>query len=180
MTKRRMKQLSDMFRSELVDNVIPFWISHATDRQHGGFTTFLDRKGEILCSDKPMWVEGRIGWTLARLYNDLEKREEWLALSKHAIDFILAHGFDTDGRVFYSVTRDGRPLRKRRYLFAEIFAIMAFAEYGRAAGDARSLEKARSLMRFVQETAAKKWPAPGLSSRRSSRRRGPCAGTPCR
>jgi N-acylglucosamine 2-epimerase len=161
MTKRRMKQLSDMFRGELVDNIIPFWISHSTDRQHGGFTTFLDRKGDILCSDKPMWVQGRIGWTLSRLYNDLEKREEWLALAKHAIDFILEHGFDTDGRVFYSVTRDGRPLRKRRYLFAEIFAIMAFAEYGKAAGDLQSLEKAKSLMRVVQDVAARKWPAPG-------------------
>ena len=74
MTKRRMKQLSDMFRSELVDNIIPFWISHSTDRQYGGFTTFLDRKGDSCVPDKPMWVQGRIGWTLSRLYNDLEKR----------------------------------------------------------------------------------------------------------
>ena len=161
MTKRRMKQLSDDFRSELVNNIIPFWTEHATDREYGGFTTFLDRKGDILCTDKPMWVQGRIGWTLARLYNDLEKREEWLALSKHAIDFITKHGFDADGRVFYAVTRDGRPLRKRRYLFAEIFAIMAFAEYAKASGDRQSLETAKKLMRFVQETAAKRWPEPG-------------------
>jgi N-acylglucosamine 2-epimerase len=161
MTKRRMRQLSEMFRSELVNDNIPFWINHATDRQHGGFSTFLDRKGDVLCTDKPLWVQGRIGWLLARLYNDLEKREEWLTLSKHAVDFINARGFDTDGRVFYSVTRDGRPLRKRRYLFAEIFAIMAFAEYGKAAGDIASIEKAKSLMRFVQDVAARKWPAPG-------------------
>jgi len=161
MNARRMKQLSQQFRTGLVNETIPFWIDHATDREYGGFTTFLDRKGDILCPDKPMWVQGRIGWTLARLYSDLDKRQEWLALSKHAIDFIKKYGFDTDGRVFYSVTRDGRPLRKRRYLFAEIFAIMAFAEYGKAAGDADALETAKRLMRFVQELNARPWNRPG-------------------
>ncbi len=161
MTKGRMQQLSRDFRKALVEDTIPFWLTHAIDKEYGGITNFLDRKGNLLCSDKPMWIQGRVGWTMARLYNDLEKRPEWLAASRHALDFILAHGFDTDGRVFYSVTRDGRPLRKRRYLFAEIFAIMGFAEYGKAAGDAEFLQRAKKLMRFVQELNAKPWNAPG-------------------
>jgi N-acylglucosamine 2-epimerase len=37
--------------------------------------------------------------------------------------------------MFFTVTRDGRPLRKRRYVFSEMFASMAFAAYGAAAGD---------------------------------------------
>jgi N-acylglucosamine 2-epimerase len=161
MTNRRMRALSDGFRSSLVNDTIPFWLDHATDREFGGYTTFLDRKGAVLCPDKPMWVQGRIGWTTARLYNDLEKRPEWLAASKHAIDFISRYGFAPDGRVFYSVTRDGRPLRMRRYLFAEIFAIMAFAEYGRAAGDVQAVERAKALLRLVQDVNSRPWNAPG-------------------
>lgn len=161
MTGRRINELSAAFRAALLDDTIPFWLSHATDREFGGYTTFLDRTGKLLCPDKPLWVQGRMGWTMARLYNDLEKRDEWLAASRHAVDFIRAHGFDTDGRVFYAVTRDGRPLRKRRYLFAEIFAVMAFAEYGKASGDRESLETAKRLMRFVQELHARPWNEPG-------------------
>ncbi|MGA2975817.1 MAG: AGE family epimerase/isomerase [Spirochaetia bacterium] len=161
MTGRRINELSAAFRAALLDDTIPFWLSHATDREFGGYTTFLDRTGKLLCPDKPMWVQGRMGWTMARLYNDLEKRDEWLAASRHAVDFIRAHGFDTDGRIFYAVTRDGRPLRKRRYLFAEIFAVMAFAEYGKAAGDRESVETAKRLMRFVQELHARPWTEPG-------------------
>jgi N-acylglucosamine 2-epimerase len=157
MTKSRMQNLSRDFRSALVNDTIPFWLAHAIDKEYGGITNFLDRKGNILCSDKPMWIQGRVGWTMSRLYNDLEKKEEWLAASKHALDFIRAHGFDKDGRVFYSVTRDGRPLRKRRYLFAEIFAIMGFAEYARATGDSDALQTSRKLLRFVQELNAKPW-----------------------
>ncbi len=161
MNRRRLQSLSTAFRTALVEDTIPFWLDHCTDRTHGGFTTFVDRRGEVLCHDKPMWIQGRIAWTMARLYSDLEKRPQWLDASRHAVDFIKAHGFDTDGRVFYAVTREGKPLRKRRYLFAEIFAIMGFAEYGAAAADRESIEAAKRLMRFVQDVNARAPGTPG-------------------
>jgi N-acylglucosamine 2-epimerase len=37
--------------------------------------------------------------------------------------------------MFFTVTRDGRPLRKRRYVFSEMFAAMALAAWCAAAGD---------------------------------------------
>ncbi len=128
MDLNHMKELKKYFYDELVNDTMPFWMSHSTDREYGGFTTFLDRKGEILSTDKPMWVMGRITWILARLYNELEKREQWLELASHGVDFIRKYGFDEDGRMFYAVTRDGRPLRKRRYLFTETFGVIALAE----------------------------------------------------
>jgi len=151
MDLNRMKKLQEYFYDELVNDTMPFWINHATDREYGGFTTFLDRKGEILSPDKPMWVMGRITWLLARLYNELEKREQWLELAKHGVDFIKKYGFDGDGRMFYAVTRDGRPLRKRRYLFTETFSVIALAEYARASGDLESLELAKKLMDLIQD-----------------------------
>jgi N-acylglucosamine 2-epimerase len=51
--------------------------------------------------------------------------------------------------MFYTVTRDGRPLRKRRYLFTEAFGAMALSEYGIAAGDADAIERARTLYRRI-------------------------------
>jgi len=161
MKERRRRQLSEYFRHKLLTDTIPFWTSHAIDRTHGGFTTQLDRKGNILSGDKPMWVQGRFTWTLSRLYNSLERREEWLALAKHGIDFISRYGFDADGRVFFAVTRDGRPLRKRRYLFAEVFAVLAFAEYARASGDAQALARARQILSLIQTLAGRPWTEPG-------------------
>jgi N-acylglucosamine 2-epimerase len=176
MTHHRIEQLSTDFRSALLDDTIPFWLDHATDREYGGYMTFLDRKGEILCHDKPMWIQGRIGWIMARLYNDIEKRPEWLTASRHAIDFILAHGFDSDGRVFFLVSREGKPLRKRRYLFAEIFAIMAFAEYAKAANDAALLDRAKQLATFVQDVNARQWGDPGALEPKTDPRTRPMRG----
>ena len=107
MNKKRIQSLSEYFYTELTNNTMRFWIEHASDKEYGGFTTFLDRKGEILSPDKPMWVMGRISWVLSRLYNDLEHREEWLDLARHGIEFIRKYGFDKDGRMFYAVRRDG-------------------------------------------------------------------------
>jgi N-acylglucosamine 2-epimerase len=108
-----------------------------------------------------MWIQGRFTWMLSRLYDALEPRPEWLSLAKHGIDFIRAHGFDADGRVFFLVTRDGRLLRRRRYLFAEVFAILAFAEYARAARDPAALATARDLYALLRRVEATPWGEPG-------------------
>jgi N-acylglucosamine 2-epimerase len=149
MSPDRMKALSATYRDGLLNDTMPFWISHAIDRQSGGYLTALDRDGTVAHTDKAVWVQGRFAWLLATLYNTVERRPEWLELSKHGIDFINKHCFDTDGRMFFSVTRDGQPLRKRRYLFSETFAVIALAAYGQASGDDRYKRQALDLFRLI-------------------------------
>ncbi len=137
------------YRDGLLNDTIPFWFPRSVDRKHGGFLTAFGRAGEVLQTDKPVWAQGRFAWLLATLHNTVEPREDWLALARHGVDFLDAHCFDTDGRMFFSVTREGRPLRKRRYVCSEIFAVMAFAAYGAAAKDARRVLQALDLFKFA-------------------------------
>lgn len=60
---------------------------------------------------------------------------------KSCIDFIEAHCFDADGRMYFEVMEDGTPLRKRRYVFSEGFAAIAMSEYAIASGDHTYAEK---------------------------------------
>ncbi|KPK61747.1 MAG: hypothetical protein AMK73_07875, partial [Planctomycetes bacterium SM23_32] len=76
---------------------------------------------------------------------------EWLELARMGCEFLRRHAFDEDGRMFFLLTAEGRPLRKRRYLFTEMFGVLALAEYAQAAGDAESLERAQSLFRSVMD-----------------------------
>ncbi len=149
MNPTRRNELISIYRDGLLKDTIPFWQTHAPDTEYGGFMTFLDADGTVVSTDKPLWVIGRITWLFARLYNEVEKREEWLRWAKHGIDFLRKYGFDSDGRMFYAVTRDGRPLRKRRYLFTETFGVIAFAEYAKATGDGRAKQEARDLYRLI-------------------------------
>jgi N-acylglucosamine 2-epimerase len=138
-----------IYRDGLLKDNIPFWQDHAPDRKCGGFFTMLDERGSVYGTDKPVWIMGRITWLFARLYNAVAKRPEWLKLAAHGIDFLEKHCFDDDGRMFFLVSRDGKPLRKRRYLFSETFCAIAFAEYAKAAGDDRYRLKAENLYRLI-------------------------------
>lgn len=55
--------------------------------------------------------------------------------------------------MYFEVTGDGRPLRKRRYVFSECFAAIAMSEYALASGDRVYAEKALELfsrvLRFI-------------------------------
>lgn len=142
----KLKQWRTRFRTELFDCVIPFWVKYAPDSEYGGIYSCLDRKGEIFSTDKSVWMQGRAAWTFSRLCNVYGIRPEWLSIAKSCIDFLDWHCVDSfDGRYYYSVTKDGRPLRKRRYYFSEVYSIAAHAEFALATGDLNSLENARRV-----------------------------------
>lgn len=143
------EHLMQIYRDGLLHDTLPFWIDHCVDREYGGFMFFLDRDGRVMDTDKGMWHQGRFTWTLANLYNTVEPREEWLELAAHGIDFIRKYGFDDDGRMFFHVTRDGRPVRKRRYIFTETFGVIALAAYAKASGDAQAKQEALDLFDLI-------------------------------
>ncbi len=141
--------LLEAYRDGLLHDTLPFWFPRAVDTEHGGYVTSLDQDGTWLQTDKSVWFQGRGAWLLSTLYNTVEPRPEWLAWAKSGIDFLQRHCFDSDGRMFFLVTREGRPLRKRRYLFSETFAIIALAAYGVAAKQESCIKQALDLFQMV-------------------------------
>ena len=137
------------YKKDLIENILPFWLKNGLDRKHGGVYTCLDRDGSLMDTTKSVWFQGRFGFIAAYAYNNIEKNPEWLAASKSCIDFIEAHCFDADGRMYFEVMEDGTPLRKRRYVFSEGFAAIAMSEYAIASGDHTYAEKALELFKRI-------------------------------
>lgn len=133
---------ASIYRDTLLNDVMPFWLKHGMDREHGGIMTCLDRDGSLIDTDKSVWFQGRAGWMFATLYNTVEKRSEWLEAAKSCVDFSRAHCFAPDGKMYFSVTREGAPLRMRRYVFSESFAAVSYAVYAKATGEARAADDA--------------------------------------
>ena len=143
-------KLYKKYRDDLVNNIMPFWLKNGLDRVNGGIYTCVDRDGSLIDTTKSVWFQGRFAFTASFAYNTIEKNPEWLAAAKSTIDFIEAHCFDTDGRMYFEVTADGRPLRKRRYVFSETFAAIAMSEYAKASGDRTYAEKALKLFKDIR------------------------------
>ena len=122
-----------------------FWLERGMDQEHGGVYTCLDRKGEIYSTDKSVWMQGRCAWIYAFLCHSYGVRQEWLDASKSCLDFMEEHCFNhaSGGRMYFTVTAEGKPLRQRRYYFSEAFCAMANAEYYGVTGDKSRLERAR-------------------------------------
>ncbi len=145
-----LKGWRERYRDDLTENILPFWLRHGFDRENGGVLTCLDREGNLMDSTKSVWFQGRCAWTFAAAYNHVDPRPEYLEFAKSCIDFSDAHCYDpTDGRMYFEVTADGKPLRKRRYVFSECFAIIAKAEYSLATGERRYAEEALALFKEV-------------------------------
>jgi len=82
-----------------------------------GIITALDRDGTILDTDKSVWFQGRAAWMLSTLVDTVEPREEWLNAARSCIEFLQTHCLAADGKMYFTVTREGAPLRMRRYVF---------------------------------------------------------------
>jgi len=139
-------QLQTEYKMRLTDRILTFWLKYGMDAENGGIYTALDRDGSLLDSDKSVWFQGRALWSFASAYTGVEADEAYLTACESLVQFIEAHCFDTDGRMFFRVTKDGRPVIKRlRYFFSETFAVLGMAAYSRA------------LQKAGQTSAAEKW-----------------------
>lgn len=148
--KEYIKQWAESYKTDLTENIMPFWMEHGWDKVNGGVYTCLDRDGSLIDSTKSVWFQGRFAFICAYAYNNVEKNPMWLEAAKSTIDFIEKHCFDENGRMYFSVTAEGKPLRMRRYVFSETFAAIAMSEYALAIGEQKYAERALQIFKDTQ------------------------------
>lgn len=148
-----MKELIDkykpLFKDELFKYCAPFWLEHGKDEKYGGIINCLDFCGDVYSTDKSVWMQGRTAWTYAKLCNTFGYKKEWADFSLSCLNFAKKYCIDKDGRMFFTVTQDGRPLRKRRYWFSESFYIIANAEYYKLSKKKEYLQEAKKYYDFI-------------------------------
>jgi N-acylglucosamine 2-epimerase len=122
------KQLAELYRSELLDRVVPFWLSKSQDNVFGGYFTCLDRDGSVYDTDKFIWLQGREVWMFAKLYNSVEPRREWLDAAVQGAEFLKRHGHDGQLNWYFALDREGHPLVEPYNIFSYTFATIAFGQ----------------------------------------------------
>lgn len=153
MDQNRARELASLYRNELNDSVVPFWLPRAVDEQQGGFFTCFDHDGTLYDRTKYVWLQGRFVWTLGRLYNTVEKRAEWLQWAAQGLDFIRNRCFDESGRMYFAVTETGERLTRPWGIFSECFTVCGLCQYALVTGDEAVAQEARDLFwRTVEMT----------------------------
>ena len=145
-----LKEYRDVYNENLSESVIPFWLKHSPDWEHGGSYSCLDRNGALYDSKKYVWLIGRSSWMFARLFNQYKPDPEYLKIAKLGIDFLEKHAVDEKGRYYFSLSREGEPWFYQRKPYAAVFAMMAYLEYYKSTGENSYKDSAIELFWNIQ------------------------------
>jgi N-acylglucosamine 2-epimerase len=151
----RFPDLLAIYRAELLERTVPFWLKHALDRENGGILTCISDEGQVLSTDKYMWSQLRAIWTFSALYNMIEARQEWLDAARYIFNFAKQHGRDDMGRWVFAVDASGKVLQGATSIYADGFAIYGLTELARATGSQDAISLALETYENVQQRLAR-------------------------
>ena len=143
---------SDRYERELLESIIPFWENNSIDKKYGGFFTYLDRDGSVYDMDKYMWMQWRIVYIFATLYNSKYKKDSWLDIAINGYNFLTKNGVDSSGNSYFALNRKGEPIIAPYNIFSEAFAMMGSAALFKATSEEKYKTSAvRTMNNYVKQ-----------------------------
>lgn len=149
-----MLDLRQSVAAELRSDILPFWLRHAIDEEHGGF------RGQIANdltvdprANKGLILHARILWTFAKAFS-VYKEPAYLAAAHCAYGYICRHFWDHEfGGVYWMVDYAGSMVDAKKRIYGQAFAVYALAEYAHATGNPEPIGRAMSLVALIEDAA---------------------------
>jgi len=136
------------YENELINSIIPFWQKNCIDKEYGGYFTMLDRDGSVYDTMKYMWMQWRIVYMFATLYDTDYRKNEWLDIAVNGFNFLTKYGKSRDGSYYFALNRQGEPAMAPYSIFSDCFAAMGAAALFKATGEERYKIEADSAMKI--------------------------------
>lgn len=143
-----LEQLKTKYMAELFDRFLPNMNEYVIDHDLGGFMCSVEiESGKNVSTDKRSWFEGRGMWTYSFLYNNLDKKPEYLEIARKSKDFILKHQPKADKFWISSYTKEGKPLSDDEGdIYSSLFIAEGLAEYAKASGESQYIDLAKKII----------------------------------
>jgi mannobiose 2-epimerase len=152
MSEDKLEILTTEVKEELINNILPFWMTKMIDSKDGGFLGRIDGYGRVQeDADKGCVLNARILWTFSSAFRIL-KNPEYLKEAERSKKYLLNHFFDKEyGGVFWLLDHNGKMKDGKKQIYAQAFAIYGLSEYYRITNDRNCLEKAIDLFRLIEK-----------------------------
>jgi mannobiose 2-epimerase len=142
---------SGRIRSELLDNILPFWTNRAVDRENGGFYGSVDSVGiPHKNAERSSVLNTRILWTFstaARIFGDAYRE-----IAERAFVYITDKFWDSESEgLFWMLDSQGTPVSSQKKIYGQAFGIYGLAEFYRATGSAAALDLAKRLFQLIEQ-----------------------------
>ncbi|GAB4056163.1 AGE family epimerase/isomerase [Spirosoma litoris] len=153
MTNEIVQQYRQEMHDHLTDELLPFWMKRAVDRENGGFITHFDQHGNDSGEDeKSLIAQTRSIYTYASAHRAGYGNGELADMARHGVDYLLTNMWDQEYGGFYWMTnRKGEILIDQKIVYGQSFAIYCLSEYTLATGDTRGVDYARKVFDLLQK-----------------------------
>jgi mannobiose 2-epimerase len=147
-------EFARQLRTELTENILPFWMTHLPDRENGGFYGAVSNTLEINpTAPRSAILCARILWTFSSACR-LLGRPEYRQMADYAYETLTGPFWDKEfGGVYWSLDHTGRPLMDRKHHYAQAFAIYGLSEYFRATQTEQAKTLACQLFDLLEQHA---------------------------
>lgn len=152
-TREESEKLRTEVETNLVGNILPFWLDNAADPD-GGFHGAIGVDGKAIeGAERGTLMTARILWTFARAYRQYGL-EEYRNMADYAAENLINNCIDKKyGGMFWTIDGDGAVMDGTKMTYATAFGIYSLSEHFRATGNRKSLETAIALYRTLEENA---------------------------
>lgn len=138
------------FQRTLNENILSFWTRQMVD-PNGGFYGRIDGRGKLHeQSDKAVILNTRILWTYAAAFQ-VTGNPKHKMMADRAYEYLVKHFIDThNGGVYWMVDYQGHVVSDKKQVYAQAFAMYAFAEYHKINEYKRAKDHAIRLFELIE------------------------------
>ncbi|MEQ8471382.1 MAG: AGE family epimerase/isomerase [Marinoscillum sp.] len=134
----------------LSENILSFWNRKMVDPQ-GGFYGRIDGRGKLHeQADKSVILNSRILWTYSAAYQ-VTGNPKHKMMAERAYEYLVKCFIDTrSGGVYWLLDYQGRVLSDKKQIYAQAFAIYAFAEFHKINEYKRAKDHAIRIFELIE------------------------------
>ena len=140
----------------LLENILPFWLTHTLDTENGGYFLNHDIQGRPQGpAKKQLVVQARCVWFYSRLIHEGMDKDEYRKAARLGYEFLRDKMWDKQhGGFYWEVDAAGdAATMPDKHLYGQAFGLYALSEYAQAFQDPEALALARRLFSLLDFTA---------------------------
>ena len=147
-----MKNLIAELTTELEENIMPFWMERMVDKENGGFFGRMDGNDIIHPhAAKGVILNSRLLWSFSAMYR-FNPTSQYQEMAFRAYEYLKKQFIDpVHGGVYWQVDYAGKPIQKKKQIYAQAFAIYGLSEYYLAFSKPKAMEMAIYLFEKIEE-----------------------------
>ncbi|GAB3689496.1 cellobiose 2-epimerase [Spirosoma flavus] len=155
MTKQNLQYCRQELYHHLTNELLPFWMNRAVDRENGGFITHFDKDGNDSGEDeKSLIAQTRSIYTYSSAHRAGYGDGKLGEMARHGVDYLIERMWDEEHGGFYWMTnRKGEVINDQKIVYGQSFAIYCLSEYTLSTGDTRGIDYAQRVFDLLQKHA---------------------------